>query len=212
MSESPIPTLVVMARWPASGRCKSRLAVDIGSEQAAIIQQRLTAHTFAVAEALNEQGDVEVQVAISGVTLRSAQRSLIALPPCTLVDQGRGSLGARMLRQIHRARLRQRNMPVIVIGTDLADLCQNDLRHAIQSLQHQPLVLGPSSDGGYWLLGLGPALTQLQLDALFDAVPWGSNKVFDITCARARVLGLTPHQLSRKNDIDCLADLRSWQR
>ncbi|MFL2511997.1 MAG: TIGR04282 family arsenosugar biosynthesis glycosyltransferase [Synechococcus sp.] len=160
MSESPIPTLVVMARWPASGRCKSRLAVDIGSEQAAIIQQRLTAHTFAVAEALNEQGDVEVQVAISGVSLRSAQRSLTALPPCTLVDQGRGSLGARMLRQIHRARLRQRNMPVIVIGTDLADLCQNDLRHAIQSLQHQPLVLGPSSDGGYWLLGLGPALTQ----------------------------------------------------
>ncbi|MBC8168658.1 MAG: TIGR04282 family arsenosugar biosynthesis glycosyltransferase [Synechococcus sp. BS30m-G30] len=212
MSESPIPTLVVMARWPASGRCKSRLAVDIGSEQAAIIQQRLTAHTFAVAEALNEQGDVEVQVAISGVSLRSAQRSLTALPPCTLVDQGRGSLGARMLRQIHRARLRQRNMPVIVIGTDLADLCQNDLRHAIQSLQHQPLVLGPSSDGGYWLLGLGPALTQLQLDALFDAVPWGSNKVFDITCARARELGLTPHQLSRKNDIDCLADLRSWQR
>ena len=212
MSESPIPTLVVMARWPASGRCKSRLAVDIGSEQAAIIQQRLTAHTFAVAEALNEQGDVEVQVAISGVTLRSAQRSLTALPPCTLVDQGRGSLGARMLRQIHRARLRQRNMPVIVIGTDLADLCQNDLRHAIQSLQHQPLVLGPSSDGGYWLLGLGPALTQLQLDALFDAVPWGSNKVFDITCARARGLGLTPHQLSMKNDIDCLADLHSWQR
>ena len=212
MSESPIPTLVVMARWPASGRCKSRLAVDIGSEQAAIIQQRLTAHTFAVAEALNEQGDVEVQVAISGVSLRSAQRSLTALPPCTLVDQGRGSLGARMLRQIHRARLRQRNMPVIVIGTDLADLCQNDLRHAIQSLQHQPLVLGPSSDGGYWLLGLGPALTQLQLDALFDAVPWGSNKVFDITCARARGLGLTPHQLSMKNDIDCLADLSSWQR
>ena len=212
MSESPIPTLVVMARWPASGRCKSRLAVDIGSEQAAIIQQRLTAHTFAVAEALNEQGDVEVQVAISGVSLRSAQRSLTALPPCTLVDQGRGSLGARMLRQIHRARLRQRNMPVIVIGTDLADLCQNDLRHAIQSLQHQPLVLGPSSDGGYWLLGLGPALTQNQLDALFDAVPWGSNKVFDITCARARGLGLTPHQLSMKNDIDCLADLRSWQR
>ena len=122
------------------------------------------------------------------------------------------ALGARMLRQIHRARLRQRNTPVIVIGTDLADLCQNDLRQAIQSLQHQPLVLGPSSDGGYWLLGLGPALTQNQLDALFDAVPWGSNKVFDITCARARVLGLTPHQLSRKNDIDCLADLRSWQR
>ena len=84
MSQSPIPTLVVMARWPASGRCKSRLAVDIGSEQAAIIQQRLTAHTFAVAEALNEQGDVDVQVAMSGVSLRSAQRSsalLTALHP-----------------------------------------------------------------------------------------------------------------------------------
>ena len=212
MSQSPIPSLVVMARWPASGRCKRRLAVDIGSEQAALIQQRLTAHTFAVAEALNEQGVMDVQVAMSGVSLRSAQRSLPSLPSCTLVDQGRGSLGARMLRQIHRARFRQHNKPVIVIGTDLADLCQNDLRQAIQSLQHQPLVLGPSSDGGYWLVGLGPALTQQQLDAMFDAVPWGSNKVFDITCARAQGLGLTPHQLCMKNDIDCLADLSSWQR
>lgn len=211
MSQSPIPTLVVMARWPASGRCKRRLAVDIGCEQAAIVQQRLTAHTFAVAEELNKQGDVDVQVAMSGVSLRSAQRSLPSLPPCTLVDQGRGSLGARMLRQIHCARFRQHNKPVIVIGTDLADLCQSDLRHAVQKLQNQPLVLGPSADGGYWLLGLGAALTQQQLDALFAAVPWGSNKVFDITCARARGMGFTPYQLRMKNDIDCLADLSSWQ-
>ena len=209
---SPIPTLVVMARWPANGRCKRRLAADIGGEQAAIIQQRLTAHTFAVAKALSEQGDVDVQVAMSGVGLRSAQRSLRSLPPCTLVDQGRGTLGARMLRQIHHARFGRHNKPVIVIGTDLADLCQNDLRHAIQKLQDQPLVLGPSADGGYWLLGLGAALMQQQLDALFAAVPWGSNKVFDITCARAQGLGLTPHQLCMKNDIDCLADLSSWQR
>ena len=209
---SPIPTLVVMARWPASGRCKGRLASDIGSEQAAIVQQRLTGHTFAVAKALAGQGDIDVQVAMSGVGLRSAQRSLRSLPPCTLVDQGRGTLGARMLRQIHHARAKQRNKPVIVIGTDLADLCQNDLLHAIQRLQNQPLVLGPSADGGYWLLGLGPALTQQHLDPLFAAVPWGSNKVLDITCTRARGLGLNPHQLSMKNDIDCLADLSSWQR
>ncbi|QNI89216.1 TIGR04282 family arsenosugar biosynthesis glycosyltransferase [Synechococcus sp. ROS8604] len=212
MSRSPIPTLVVMARWPASGRCKRRLAVDIGTERAAIIQQRLTAHTFAVAEALTERGDVDLQVAMSGVSLRSAQRSLPCLPPCTLVDQGHGSLGARMLRQIYRARFGQRNKAVIMIGTDLADLCQNDLIQAVQTLHSQPLVIGPSADGGYWLLGLGPGLTRPQLDALFAAVPWGSHKVFDITCARARGLGITPHQLSLKNDIDCLADLGLWQR
>ena len=212
MSQSPIPTLVVMARWPASGRCKRRLAVDIGSERAAIVQQRLTAHTFAIAEALTEQGEVDVQVAMSGVSIRSAQRWLPCLPPCTLVDQGRGSLGARMLRQIQHARIGQPNKPVIVIGTDLADLCKSDLLHAIQRLRNQPLVLGPSADGGYWLLGLGIASTQLQLDALFAAVPWGSDKVLEITCARARELGLTPHQLRMKNDIDCLADLSSWQR
>ena len=209
---SPIPTLVVMARWPANGRCKRRLAADIGGEQAAIIQQRLTAHTFAVAKALSEQGDVDVQVAMSGVGLRSAQRSLRSLPPCTLVDQGRGTLGARMLRQIHHARFGRHNKPVIVIGTDLADLCQNDLLHAIERLQDQPLVLGPSADGGYWLLGLGRAFSRPQLDALFAGVPWGSNKVLETTCARVRGLGLTPHQLRMKNDIDCLADLSAWQR
>ena len=212
MSPSTIPTLVVMARWPASGRCKRRLAVSIGSEQAPVIQQRLTAHTFSVAEALNEQGAVDVLVAMSGVSLRAAQRSLPSLPACTLVDQGRGSLGARMLRQIHRARFEQRNKPVIVIGTDLADLCPNDLLHAIQRLRDQPFVLGPPADGGYWLVGLGPAISHRQLDALFAAMPWGSNKVLEITYARACTLGLTPHQLRTKNDVDHVVDLSAWQR
>ncbi len=212
MSQAPIPTLVVMARWPASGRCKRRLAVDIGSEQAAIVQQRLTAHTLAIAEALTERGALDVQVAMSGVSVRSAQRWLPCLPPCTLVDQGCGPLGARMLRQIQQARFGQPNKPVIVIGTDLADLCQNDLLHAIERLQDQPLVLGPSADGGYWLLGLGRAFSRPQLDALFAGVPWGSNKVLETTCARVRGLGLTPHQLRMKNDIDCLADLSAWLR
>ena len=159
MSDSPIPTLVVMARWPASGRCKRRLATDIGNERASRIQQRLSAHTFAVAGALAEQGEVDLQVAMSGISLQSTRRYLSSLPPCTLVDQGKGNLGARMHRQIHHARFSQKNKSVILIGTDLADLCPRDLRKAILTLQHQPLVIGPSEDGGYWLLGLSPVVT-----------------------------------------------------
>ncbi len=210
MSESVIPTLVVMARWPASGRCKRRLAADIGSEAAAHIQQRLSGHTFTVAEALSQNGEIDLQVAISGVSLRSSQRWLGSLPPCMIVDQGRGTLGARMLRQIHLARQNQGHKPVILIGTDLATLTQSDIRHAIASLQEQQLVIGPSDDGGYWLLGIGTALSRSKLDKLFFSVPWGSNKVFEITSSRAQELGLNPHQLVSKNDIDCLADLRLW--
>ncbi len=212
MRHSPIPTLVVMARWPASGRCKRRLAADIGNEEAANIQQRLAAHTFAVAGALTNQGEVDLQVAISGVSLQSTRRWLDYLPPCTLVDQGKGTLGARMHRQIQRARFNQHNKPVILIGTDLADLSERDLRLAIHAMQHQPLVIGPSEDGGFWLLGLGHALKNQQLDDLFHAVPWGSNKVFDLTCDRAQGLGLMLDRLSMKNDIDVLSDLNPWQR
>ncbi len=211
MSDSPIPTLVVMARWPASGRCKRRLATDIGNERASRIQQRLSAHTFAVAGALAEQGEVDLQVAMSGISLQSTRRYLSSLPPCTLVDQGKGNLGARMHRQIHHARFSQKNKSVILIGTDLADLCPRDLRKAILTLQHQPLVIGPSEDGGYWLLGLSPVVTFQQLNNFFFAMPWGSNKVFDLTCDRARELGLMPYQLNMKNDIDFLSDLSPWQ-
>ena len=112
------PQLVVMARWPAPGRCKQRLATGLGPLRAARIQQVLTDHTLAVASQL--QG-VEVVVATDGLGPRAARRCFGSRAGLRWVGQGRGSLGVRMQRQINRAK-REGSRAVVLIGSDLPQL------------------------------------------------------------------------------------------
>ena len=57
------PLLVLMTRWPAANRCKTRLAKEIGSFRAAKIQQKLTSHTIEVSKVLKEKNSIEIKVA-----------------------------------------------------------------------------------------------------------------------------------------------------
>ena len=61
-----LPVLVVMTRWPASGRCKRRLAHALGASPAARIQSRLIAHTLTVARNMAAQQRLHLHIAVSG--------------------------------------------------------------------------------------------------------------------------------------------------
>ena len=98
---------------------------------------------------------------------------------------------------------------MILIGTDLPDLAPRDLIRAIELLHNSPLVIGPSRDGGYWLLGLA-ATVQGAPHWPFHSIPWGSDQVFRLTSQRACQCGLPPAELEMRNDIDHLEDLEAW--
>ena len=203
------PILVVMTRWPASGRCKRRLARTLGCAHAAGIQARLISHTLAVAQGLARDGTLRLHIAISGAGPQAWRRWLASVPEASISAQGRGDLGNRMRREVLRARSVDPGAPVILIGTDLPDLATRDLIRAIESLRHSPVVIGPSLDGGYWLLGLGakePGAPRWP----FHSIPWGSDQVLRLTWQRACQRGLTPAQLDTRNDIDRLEDLEAW--
>ena len=204
-----LPVLVVMTRWPASGRCKRRLARSLGAPSAARSQARLISHTLAVGHLLARQGLVRLHIAVSGAGPRALRRWLVSLPQATVSAQGRGSLGNRMRREVLKARSRHPGAAVMLIGTDLPDLECRDLIRAIELLQNAPLVLGPAKDGGYWLFGLAAADRGAPLWP-FHAMPWGSEHVFRVTWERARQRGLMPAQLQARNDIDQLEDLKAW--
>ena len=203
------PILVVMTRWPASGRCKRRLARTLGCSQAAGIQARLISHTLAVAQALAREETLRLHIAISGAGPRAWRRWLASVPEASISAQGSGNLGNRMRREVLRARSVDPTTPVILIGTDLPDLAPRDLIRAIELLHHSPLVIGPSRDGGYWLFGLGATATGTPRWP-FHSIPWGSDQVFQLTWQRACQRGLTPAQLDARNDIDQLEDLEGW--
>ena len=202
-----LPVLVVMTRWPASGRCKRRLARSLGNAAAAGIQSRLISHTVAVAASLAQGGVLEARIAVSGAGPKACRRWLAPQPGVSINAQSRGGLGTRLCHEVLRARSCRPHTPVILIGTDLPDLHQQDLLTAIDRLNHSPLVLGPSRDGGYWLIGLG---AEEDPHWAFHSIPWGTDAVCRLTIERARRLGRAPELLGWRNDIDEISDLKSW--
>ena len=202
-----LPVLVVMTRWPASGRCKRRLARSLGNAAAAGIQNRLISHTVAVAASLAQGGVLEARIAVSGAGPKACRRWLAPQQGVSINAQSRGGLGTRLCHEVLRVRSCRPHTPVILIGTDLPDLHQQDLLTAIDRLNHSPLVLGPSRDGGYWLIGLG---AEEDPHWAFHSIPWGTDAVCRLTIERARRLGRAPELLGWRNDIDEISDLKSW--
>lgn len=197
--------LIVMARWPAAGRCKRRLGVALGAAAAARIQARLTRHTLAVARRERCRLDFAVVLAVDGLAGRAARRWGEALGADQVRLQGSGGLGVRMQRQVQLA-FRAGARRVVVIGSDLPQLDGGDLAAAFAALEHGPVVLGPAQDGGYWLLGLRQPQPELMA-----GIAWGTPQVLAQTLAVMDRLGLEPALLAPRADLDWATDLRPWR-
>lgn len=205
MSATCSRQLIVMARWPAPGRCKRRLAQELGAARAAQIQARLTVHTLAAARDARQGHGLELVLAVEGLGSLAASRWGQALGADRAVLQGRGALGLRMQRQFHRA-AREGASQVVLIGSDLPELEASDLSAAFTSLEHRQGVLGPALDGGYWLIGLRRPEPEL-----LAGIAWGSEQVLEQTLAAMARRGLEPELLTRRGDLDWARDLLPWR-
>ena len=123
--------------------------------------------------------------------------------------QGRGQLGTRLRRQLMHGH--RHNRPCLVIGTDLPELNPDDLRQAVEHLEQHDLVLGPASDGGYWLLGIGASLIRSPQHWPLIGIPWGGPRVLEATLEAARRRQLSSALVAQRNDLDHWSDLMPWQ-
>jgi rSAM/selenodomain-associated transferase 1 len=194
-----------MARWPAPGRCKRRLAIGIGRDSAARVQAALACHAVAVARQAARHLDLDVLLASSGIGARASDRWARQLGCDGALIQGRGGLGLRLQRQVQRA-FAAGVQRLVLIGSDLPDLDYRDLQEAFAALEEVPVVLGPAHDGGYWLIGLNRPCP-----GLFCGVPWGGDSVLASTEALAAARALTWKRLRRQADLDRPADLERWR-
>ena len=204
-----------MTRWHAVFRCKSRLSREVGAIQAAKIQERLTNHTIKVVQELQEEGLADVKVAIDGIGLKAAKRWAISKKIKTVVTQGHGNLGIRMKRQFFKTNrektiFHQTPNPILLIGTDLPTISTTDLIRAIQILNQKDMVLGPSADGGYWLLGLSNKLLNPLCAWPFSGIKWGTDQVLQKTARLASSNKIDYQLLQTKNDVDNIIDLSPW--
>ena len=209
-SSSISTALIVMTRWPATTRCKKRLSNDIGPYKASLIQGKLINHTLEVVKEINELESATIHLAVSGVYEQAMKRLSQKNGIKNISSQGNGNLGIRMRRTLLRIQNRNKYQKIIIIGTDLPTICRRNLVEAIEALNKHSLVLGPSKDGGYWLIGLSRELIKPVTIWPFVNIPWGTDKVLETTLKFARFTDTNYFLLEEQNDLDHLEDLSPW--
>lgn len=194
--------IIVFARYPSPGRTKTRLAPALGRLGASDLSRRLTERTLATARQAAMKRRAGLEVCHDGGGLKPMQRWLGR--DLLFTAQADGGLGERMEAALNEA-LDDGCGRVLLLGTDIPAVEPAHLEQAFQHLEDHDLVLGPSLDGGYWLIGL-----RRRAD-VFTGIAWGRADVLERTLARAREKSLSVRLLAMLRDVDTVEDLAAWR-
>ena len=199
-----------MAKWPRFGSCKTRLSKDIGKKNALKIQRKMLNHTLSVSIYLKEQEIAEISIAITGLGFNSSKRFCRDFGINNFYFQGEGCLGEKMKRQIFKSRRNSRTYQkknIIFIGTDLPNLCHMDIVKTISKLEKKDIILGPSNDGGYWLIAFSKRFISNNNYLPFITIDWSSSDVLKQTIDNLNQQKVKIDFLNTKVDIDTLNDI-----
>ncbi|MDR9501672.1 MAG: TIGR04282 family arsenosugar biosynthesis glycosyltransferase [Desulfurivibrionaceae bacterium] len=169
---------IIFSRYPRPGAVKTRLIPHLGREGAAELQRRMTEKVVAEAHGLAaRRPSLQVELAMAGA---GAPEMAAWLGERLRWQQQVGAdLGERMAFAIAGA-CRRGFQRVVLVGADCPGVTTDILAQAFDALVSKELVLGPSRDGGYYLIGL-----RSPNPLLFADIAWGSDQVLAQTLAAA---------------------------
>lgn len=206
MADSAVRTACVMqfAKWPEEGRVKTRLMPALGADGA------LQAHielTLAVLDNLCATGypvqfwwDREPPESAGAATAVIENLQAAAIP--RKIQQGE-NLGERMAHALGNAV--SESGAGVIVGSDCPSVDADYVRRAITLLENQDVVLGPSDDGGYVLIGACRVVP-----GMLDGIAWGTENALAQTCQRLKEKGLRYTLLEPRWDVDEPADWQRW--
>lgn len=192
--------LLLFTRIPQPGLCKTRLSPPLSPEQCAALQGAMLADGAAALRGLG----MDLQVWYSGPGAPETLRPFVGDAP--LFPQAGDGLGARMDGALSAA-LAQGYEGVLLLGSDLPFLDGADVRRAQTLLEGHDVVLCPSADGGYWLVGLNAPFP-----ALFTGQRYGGSSVLADALAVCRAEGRSAALGPVRRDLDTPEDLAWFQR
>jgi rSAM/selenodomain-associated transferase 1 len=194
--------LGVLAKKPIAGQVKTRIAALYGPSVAAELHEAMLLdllETWDSAAALSP-GVRRVLVyapADAGPWFQARVSASFALQP-----QAEGSLGRRM-QEFFAGEFDRGASRVVLIGSDAPTLDPAVIVNAFRCLENRDVVLGPATDGGYYLVG-----SRLQAPPIFEGVDWSTPSVLDQTIERLSTSGRSLAVLPPWYDIDTPQDLR----
>jgi rSAM/selenodomain-associated transferase 1 len=183
--------LGIFVKVPEPGRVKTRLVPPLGPDEACRLY-----HAF-LADLLPRLGQLrKVATTVFYEGDDPAPLRELLPPRAELVAQKGRDLGARLANAFEQLLGEPREMAVIV-GSDSPDLPLPFIKRAFLKLKHRDVVLGPASDGGYYLVGL-----KRRVPEFFDNISWGTDTVLEQTLQQVATHELTCSLLPLWYDVD----------
>jgi uncharacterized protein len=196
MNHDRLNLLLVFVKIPVTGKVKTRLAKSIGNEKALKVYKYLVDYTYSVVR--DVEADVEIWFSDSKTDFKGP-----GLMDMVKKVQTGGNLGERMSNAF-REGFTSGYHKVVIIGSDCPEILPDHIEGAFKFLDKTDVVIGPSFDGGYYLLGMKKWNPNLFLN-----IDWSTDQVFRQTRRVIEKEGLNFSKLERLNDIDTVEDLNN---
>ena len=192
--------VVVYTKPAIPGRVKTRLIGELSAHQTAELHEAFLGD---LAERLGA-GRFRLVVSWAAEEGESLPEHL-APEAAEHVHQPSGDLGDRLYGGL--SEISKSYSAVAAVGSDHPELTCETIERAFEHLEGgADVVIGPTSDGGYYLIGLN---RQAIHRGVFEGIPWSTESVFAETLERCRRLGLSVARLPEGHDVDVADDLRA---
>jgi rSAM/selenodomain-associated transferase 1 len=190
--------IILFLRYPEKGKVKLRLGKELDEETVVTLYRNFV---LDILDTLDE-GAYAVRIYYTPGRLREQVGQWLGKERAYFPQHG-ADLGERM-KNAFTETFSEGFAYAVLIGSDIPDLPETLIAEALQSDTHD-VVIGPSVDGGYYLIGFRK---DTFLPVLFHGMPWGTGKVFEKTMAAFQDLDANVHVLPHWRDIDRVDDIR----
>lgn len=203
MNEAIENCVLFFVKDPASGKVKSRLAEYIGQNAATDLYKSFVADILATLHAISVNFKIVFYPPDAENKIQQWLGEEYSYSPQVGKD-----LGQRMKNAFLQA-FSDGFDKFVLIGSDIPDLPADYLELGFKALETNDIVLGPSSDGGYYLIGFAK---EAFLPDVFEGITWSSADVFEQTLDILKKHKQRVYLLPQWHDVDTLTDLKSLVR
>ncbi|MCG9129483.1 TIGR04282 family arsenosugar biosynthesis glycosyltransferase [Candidatus Poribacteria bacterium] len=194
--------LIVFAKNPIPNQVKTRLIPDVSPEQAASLY---SAFLIDWCETLSELSNIDLVIAYTPKESQADLQSLLGEDVDYIPQEGI-DLGERLTSATQWASENRYNK-IILVGSDSPTLPISYIFQAVVGLDTRDVVIGPSVDGGYYLIGFSSTNLTTTVPSVFENIAWSTANVFQQTVERIHAIDATLKLLPPWYDVDTPEDL-----
>ena len=195
--------VIVFAKNPVPNQVKTRLVPSISPEQAATLY---TAFLTDWCKTLGTLSGEDLIIAYTPPEAQSDLQAVIGDGAITYIPQIGTGLGERLTSATQWA-VEHGYTKILLVGSDSPTLPISYISQALTLLDSRDIAIGPSTDGGYYLIGFSVENVAVTVPYVFENIAWSTANVFHQTLARIRSLKATVGLLPPWYDIDTAEDL-----